>query len=47
MSAEQLEERQRKINEGADVVAFGFSRVLGPSRRAVPTEPQVWEGDYA
>lgn len=38
MSDERKKERERKIEDGARVVPFGFARVLGG-------EPGRWEGD--
>lgn len=41
-SAETRERRQEQIKKGAQVVPFGFARVLSPE--PVERDPQVWEG---
>ena len=43
---EDLEEHDRKIKAGAEVVAFGFARCL-PAPAPVEREPLLWDGDQA
>lgn len=45
-SEDQIKERERRIRAGAQVVPFGFGRVLMPEPPA-EIEPMVWEGDNA
>lgn len=44
-SDEAKTEREKKIEAGAEIVPFGFIRVIPPSRTAA--EPLLWEGDGA
>ena len=45
-SADAVAEREARIAAGAEVVPFGFSRVLPREQRA-PAEPLLWDGDDA
>lgn len=45
-SDDAKEAREEKIRTGAEVVPFGFSRVL-PREPRVPAEPVLWDGDNA
>lgn len=46
MSDDHKSERQKKIDEGAEVVPFGFARVIQKPEPVEP-DPLLWEGDGA
>ncbi len=45
LHADAQRDRDEKVKAGAQVVPFGFGRVLAPE--PVESEPALWEGDGA
>lgn len=42
---DQAAERQKKVDDGAEVVPFGFSRALPQEEAPTRNESSDWEGD--